>query len=258
MAALLDKIKKYLEELNDESSAYFLFAILISLSIVTYRINGDYAKAFFWLSILFLCYGFFAFLLPRVTRIWESLIGKILISGLIFIGSTFSLSLSRIVINTTFQVPASPFIHTQALLAVLNAPLVLSILLGIPSIIIIPITMPFLLSKNETFTAKQILLFWKRDSFIPENWCVLCLRFVVLFALISICFAFMSKNDWYTSKVTKFAKWYAYNFETEQFSYCQLEKNERIAYIDGDDIILASKTNDEISFRTSKCKNTNH
>ncbi|MCI5127031.1 MAG: hypothetical protein D3907_00735, partial [Candidatus Electrothrix sp. AUS3] len=231
MAILLDNIKKYLEELNEESSAYFLFAILILSSAIASFINTEYAKAFFWLSIIFLCYGFFVFLFLRLKKIWGSAVGKLLVSGLVFVGSTFSLSLSKIAINTSFQVPASPFIHTQALLSALLAPLVLSILLGITSIIIIPIMMPFLLSRNETFTAKQILLFWKRDSFIPENGYVSCLRFVVLLAFILICFAFSSKNDWYTSKVTKFAKWYAYSFETEQFSYCKLEKNERIAYI---------------------------
>ena len=77
MTIPLNSIKEYLEELSEESAAYFLFAILLLLSAVTSFISSDHAKAFFGLSIICLCYGFFVFLTSRLKQIWESPTGKL-------------------------------------------------------------------------------------------------------------------------------------------------------------------------------------
>ena len=254
---MIDKIKQHAEKLNEEQAAYFLSGVFILSALFTIKITQEYAKIFLAFSIFFSCYGFFVFLLPRLRQIWESFLGKFIISGLIFTGSTFSISLAKTAINTTFQVPASPFIHTQALLSALLAPLTASILLSIASVFMIPILMPFILSKNETFSLKHFLLLWHRDSFIPENTCIVLIRFIVFFFFLTIFFAFGSNNNWYTHKLMKLARWYAYNFETEQFSYCKLEKDERIAYISDDNIVIATEKNGQYLFRTGKCVNVN-
>jgi hypothetical protein len=257
--SFFSKIKHFLEseDRTEEQFAYILAAIFFLLFLIAAKFNWEYAAAFLAIATFFLSYGFFNFLLPILDRIWNSFIGKFLVSGLIFSGSTFTLSLAKTAINESFHVPASPFFHTQALLSILLAPVVISIILVIASIILLPILMPYFLSKNKTFSAKQLLVLWKKDGIIPENSFLSCLRISIYLLFIFILLSFITNSGWYIDTIMKPAKWYAYIFETEGFSYCKLNKNERVAYIGDDNIVVATEENGVISFKMAKCVNVN-
>lgn len=50
------------------------------------------------------------------------------------------------------------------------------------------------------------------------------------------------------------ARWFLYTFEMFEKAPCPLEGGQRIAFLDGDQVLLASKVGDEISFAVQECK----
>jgi hypothetical protein len=111
------------------------------------------------------------------------------------------------------------------------------------------------LNDEENHTVKNITNFWKLK---PVNisqlgrWFV---RISALVVLISLSWTLNGNSSWYTKKVEGFAKWYAFNFDTETYSHCKLSKGQRITYIDSEKVILASVNEGVYEFVVSKCIN---
>ena len=250
----IERAKAWLEQLTEETSSYLL-SIVLFLIVLFYNLIRDIdgEKVLFVIPLLSLLYGFYVYIVQVYRPVWGSIFGKILISGLVFVGSSFSLALSKLAVNASLQVPSSPFLSTISIIAVLVSPFAVTLIFGFLGVIILPIATPLFLNDEGTSSVKGTILFWKWKPVRSQLIGKFMIRFGILMLLISLAWTFNGNNTWYTKKVETFAKWYAYNFDTEAYSHCKLESGQRIAYIDSSNIIIASEKDSVIEFKVSKC-----
>ena len=254
LAEAIQRAQTWVEQLTEETSAYLL-SIILFLIVLFYNLIRDIdgETVLFVIPLLSLLYGFYVYIVQVYRPIWGSVIGKILISGLVFVGSSFSLALSKLAVNASLQVPSSPFLSTISVIAVLVSPLAVTLTFGFLGVIILPIAMPLFLNDEGTYSAKRIISFWKWKPVESQQIGKLFIRLGILMFLISLAWTFNGNNTWYTKKIETFAKWYAYNFDTEAYSHCKLESGQKVAYIDSGNIVIASVKDSVIKFEVSKC-----
>lgn len=248
----------FLLNTSEEMSAYILAILTFALLIIinkTVAINVP--SVLFLIPLFILLYGFSRFLIEKLHAFAETKIGKLVISTIFAIGAALSLGLANQAINTTLAVPSAPFAFTQSLVAILIAPLTISILLGFSCIFML-IASPFSFGRNTLpLIAKSLLTFWikaKRTKMSNTQFFTQAARFIATFALMFACFTFIENNRWYTTSVGGFIKWFAFHFETELYSHCQLKKGSKIAYINKDDVIIATKVDGKYQFTMQTCR----
>jgi hypothetical protein len=251
----MKSIKKWVEGLTEESSAYLLsLALFILIAIYNLIRDIDGESVLFVIPLISMLYGFYVYIVQVYRPVWNSIVGKVLISGLIFIGSSFSLALSKLIINASLHVTSSPFLSTVSLTAVLVSPLTITLLFGFLGVLILPFAMTLFLGDEGVYSVKRIITFWKSKPVGIPQFGKLIIRLGILLLLISTAWTFNGNNSWYMNKVEKFAKWYAYNFDTDVFSHCDIDSGQRVAYIDLSSIVIASVNDDGYEFKVSTCK----
>lgn len=252
------KIKNGLNSLTEEQSAYvlcailFLFIFLLKPTILFFE--KEFSNDVFWVPVLIAIYGFIYYWVNEFSRFWKSIFGKVVVTAILTIAGTLSLAFANQAINGTFQVTASPFEYTQIMLSVLLSPLIASILFGLFGFILFPVLMFMSVGFPKPFSIKAFFKsFFKGGASNKPAGFTLIVRFVLLILLIGIALEFNQKNEWYTSPLGNFSKWFAYNFEMEKYSYCDLKNNEKIAYIDSNNIIIGLMEDDNYMFKQSTC-----
>jgi len=256
---LLQSLKKplslFLKNQTEETSGYLvaLFTLLIYLAGKLIGVQ-EYVEGFYYFAVIALIYGFIVFLHSLVKPIVQSGFGKIVLSGLFVIGSGVSLALARQTINDELQVPSSAYPITQSILTVLYAPLTLSICLALSGVIFIMLGSLLSFSPVRMNSMKSLLVSWWDEAFSTKETLVNLTRLLGLIAVVSLAMTFLKQNGWYMDQLASFTHWFAYSLESEQFSYCTLNFEERVAYLEGNRIVVASKSSqDEYLFLIKEC-----
>lgn len=245
---------KKLKGLSEESFAYASGGMFLALDIFLDKVlKEEFGKFSLYISFTLFTYGLLIFITSKLKILWQTWFGKSLISGLMFIVSATCFSFAGVFINGVLKVPSEPFTHTLSIVALLISPVVVALLIGFTMVFVIPLSFFLIFKVNEKPSIKLVLMFWKTTS-IPDNQIGLGIsRVIGVIILFSICINFSSNNSWYTNPIGKFTAWFAYNFETEKYSHCMINGNERLAYLNKDDIIIAKEDNGELVFRSGRC-----
>lgn len=253
------KVVNYLNYLSEEQLAYLLgiliFLILIITKYILSFIYIDIPIVIFWFPVLILIYGFIYFWVDEFDDFWHSILGKIIITAIITIAGTFSLAFSSQAINSSFQVPAASFEYTQIILSVFLVPLVTSIIFGLFGFFLFPVLMVMSIGFQKPFSIKRVVnIFFRQEEGKSPQAFTFFVRMLLLICSIGFAWNFNNNNEWYTSPLEDFSKWFAYHFEMEKYSGCSLEENEKIAYIDSKNIIIGMLNDkQEYSFKVDKC-----
>ncbi len=205
------------------------------------------------MSLITLEIGFIRYLTPVLKTFWEIKLGRIIISLGAILGSALCMSFAGQILNTYMEVTSVSFLYTQTITSLLISPLVISIVFGFISFILLPFTMIVFTTENISFSLKRVFLFWlyERKS-VPNGFLVVC-RIIAFLGLVTLSWSFNSNNQWFTDPIGNFAKWYAYNFEMDNFSHCSHSDKEKVAYINKDDIVIGLDNGNKIIFKTSTC-----
>ena len=249
-------IRDFLEKQSEESASYIIAVLTIAASLIA-KLTGytDYADLLYYLAAFALLYGFIVFINSLVKPIVQSGLGKLILSGVFVIGSGISLAMARQAINAELQVPSSAYPITQSLLAVLLAPLTLSICLALTSVFIIVIGMLLSFMPVRVTSMKSILIGRKNNALSGLEIVTNIVRFIGLIVVISLAMAFVKENDGYSESLASFTKWFAYSFESETHSYCVKASRERVTYLSEKIIVISSRDNESenYSFRVDNC-----
>jgi hypothetical protein len=253
-----DKLLKKIEGISEEGAAYTFAGITFVTYLIIFNIFGlnlDSLKPILWIFIGFMVYGLFIYLTPRLTIVWNSIAGKVIFSALVFLGSAVSMSFSQQIVNLSLQVPSSPFIYTQSIVALLISPFVIVAFIGLAGLFIFPLLMPFFFIEKGKFSLKKTLIFWswKRND-LPYAHDIGIIRIVAWLCFILASSTTLESSLKYTETIGEFAKWYAYTFETEKHSHCKIDTDSHIAYVNKDIAIAARKTNTDYEFSLRKCE----
>lgn len=255
------KFFRTLQDLSDESSHYIIGGFLIgALSIISFLFPNLIPNSFFYIPLTFFVWGFLVFVYQATAKVRGSKIAKLLLSAIAVALTTFSYAAAKQVLNFVFEVPSTAFPITHSIISILAMPAFAVIAvsgIGFISILVIPLF--FLPIDFANLKAKSLLKFeiplMKFDEKIVFRALV---RYCALIAFVMFCASIIEKINWYSEHVNWYAKRFAYYFEAEQFSYCDLKQGEKVTYLNGDLIVVASyeEKKDSYTFRVEKCVST--
>lgn len=214
----------------------------------------EHIEGLYYFAVIALIYGFLVFLNSLAKSFIESGLGKLLTSGVLVIGSGISLALARQTINGELHVPSSAYPITQSILAVLYAPLTLSICIALSGVLFMVVGALWSFMPVKVNSMKSLLVSWWDEAFTVKEMVLNFLRLIGLVAVISVAMSFSKQNDWYTDMMASFTRWFAYSFESEEYSYCTLKPAERVAYLSDNKVVIATKVvNDEYLYEIRSC-----
>lgn len=253
-----NKIVKTLKDLSEESSHYVIGGVLVlGLSAVSYLFPNLISKDLFYVPLTFFVCGFLVFIYKSTAKVRGSTVARLLMSVIAVVLSTLSYAVAKQALNYGFEVPASAFPITHSVISLLAIPAVAVIgVSGIGFIAILALPFFFIPIDFSRVSAKSFLEFKiPLKPFEDKIFWKAIFRYFALIIMVSVCFTMVEQINWYSERVDGYAKRFAYHFEAEQFSYCALNEGEKVTYLNGDLIVVASyeKTESNYSFRVSTC-----
>ncbi|WP_459657114.1 hypothetical protein, partial [Vibrio rotiferianus] len=168
--------------------------------------------------------------------------------------TTFNLAFASSSVHSILEVPTSAFRYTTTLVSVMLMPLSISLMLAFIAIPLIPIAMLNSILSLQNVSAKSLL---SLKMFSSTKELSITLMFGRVFACITIFYiasSFLSDNTWYSDRIEGITKSFAYSFEMEQHSYCKLEQNQKVAYLNNELVIIGTENDGSYLFSISRCE----
>jgi|GEM_PF-6475794 len=251
-------MKIWFKALTEEQAAYLVallfFLILSIIKRFIYLFNVEFNNYTFAIPLVISLYGFSNFIVPRLFKFTESKLGKSVISFLVILGGLACLGAAKQFINLSFKVPSSAFEHTQSVVSILFVPIFLAFLISLLGTTLMPVMMISCLQTFSIKSIKDIVLFERGSTLVEVNPLTGIFRLCLYIAIVSFFFNSINKLNWYLEEVQQAASYVAFEFDSELFSHCKKNENEKVAYIDESNIVLSTKTADnKIKFFISKC-----
>ena len=244
-------------EMTEEGLAYCFALALFTLSVLLYRLSHYWdiqiSQVLAYAAITFLLYGFWSYLAPVLRRASESILVKGVWAALTVAGATVSVSLAQVFVNETLQVPSSAFPHTQALVAVLVAPVVIGVFVVALGLMLAPVFQIMLYSEGGELSIKSFLSTAPPDFKKTGVEAKYLGRFLAFFLALGLCFGGLGRTDTYLNGVGNFVRWFAYHFETERFASCTLGPEAKVSYLSGNQLVLAEKDDESYIFQVVEC-----
>jgi xanthine/uracil permease len=243
--------------MTEEGIAYWVGAILFALALVAIKpsryFDVELPQVLAYVAVGFLIYGFWTYLSPVLKKASESLIVRALWAAITIAGATVSFAFAQLIVNETLKVPSSAFPHTQTLVAVLVAPVVIGILVLALGLVLIPVFQVMLHSETGELSIKSLLSPRFEGQNKKGTEAKYFVRFVAFFLILVLCGTGLARNDVYLSGVGDFARWFAFHFETENYSSCVVDPGARVGYLGGDRVVVASKDGNVYDFKVAEC-----
>jgi hypothetical protein len=258
MDTIKENIQQKLNSLSHEGAAYvlsailFLFCIVINISLK--KLNFESLSYIYWLCTLPCIYGFSTYAFKVFENLCASLIGKSIVSLFVIAASTFNLSMASKAVNQALEVPSSAFNYTRTLVSILTIPISGSLSFAVLFILIFILIMLHVILNMYSFLPKNIISFKIMKPNANEASGIFIGRAISLMVLLFLSIGFLNNNKWYSDQLMSFSRWFAYNFELEEYSYCSKPANARIAYLESDKIIIGIYNNSSYSFAVTTCK----
>lgn len=255
---LITRLQTKVAESSEEAIAYAVSLLCTALAAFAGALDANVTRAIapgiFYAAVVLLVYGFLSYLLPAISSVSNSLLVKAIWAGTFLAATTFTLALSARFVNAVLEVPISAFVYTQVMVALLISPLVAAA----SGIFVAAVCMPFFMidcfSGSSGLSLKSILLLPTKFRTTAASQGVAVMRFFALIAVITLCASLLSSAESYSKQVDRFIKWFAYNLETDGFSYCDAKTTQRVAYLDGNLAIYATEVGHTYSFEVGECE----
>ncbi|NOH86000.1 hypothetical protein F0249_19675 [Vibrio sp. 03-59-1] len=248
---IVKKYKDKVSSLTNEEAAYLIgFASFLAMPLISYVVSFPS----YWFFLGFVLAGAIIWLNTMTKQVSSLLFVKAFWGVVIISGTALNLGLASTSVNSILEVPSSPFTYTITIASVLLIPITFSIIGIFLALPLIPVAMFSSMTLLDDFTPKKLLTLSFLTNFGRQSPILFFGRIFACICLLSTCIAFNKDSSWYFDAVEDKIKWFAYHLETEEFSYCKLAENERIAYLPGKKVVIASKSSESYDFRVSLCE----
>ena len=207
----------------------------------------------YWVGFAIFIYGFMVWINELKDSMSSLIFAKAIGALVLLAATTLNMALSASAVNSILEVPSSAFRYTITITSILLIPLSASLILFFVTFLLVPIAMLTSIFSVNDISAKKLLSFEMFKSSSKISAVILFGRIFACIVVLSTAISFLQNNGKYTDTVGDFIKWFAYSFEMEQFSYCQLPKNGRIAYLSGNNVIIGEESKSTYTFRVVKC-----
>lgn len=243
------------KSLEPNQKAYVNAFVFGALYLPAKLLDWEIYEGFIGLAVLFWGMAMLADLLSLYKAIVSTLLGKLVLAAAFALGANVAIASAAQIVNGFIGIDPGQFVHTIAFTSLLVAPpLILFLSIGalvFGASIIFFFVMFHLIDEN----ARLMMFPWyKEGSTVRYRGTTAVVQAASLIALISFAY------NWYQGGATGYngflenkAKWFLYNFEMYQQAKCPLQEGQRVAFLGGDQVLIASKVGDEIIFAVQGC-----
>jgi len=255
---LEDRVKEVMLAANVEQRWYLVsivigifLCIVFSVANVLEGYKVSPFKSAFVGVLIFSSVGVLSYLSKLFAVLSSNIIWKSIFSAVFLALTTIALTFADGIINENFRVASEPFSYTKTLLAISMVPWFIAAfafllaILGISSLSFYPVVKAAAIFGLSPVTSD--LKIWVKGTEIYRYVIVVCLG---VFAEKSF-----SYSDGYFRYMGELAKEYAFFYEMDKFTHCEIKNNgERFSYLEPNVVIVGVKTNGEIVFSARACK----
>ncbi|PJI46320.1 MAG: hypothetical protein CTR55_25105 [Pseudomonas sp.] len=220
------------------------------------QFDWELNKGFKGLGYIFWGVAMIADLASLYKAISETTFGKLLLIAALAFGTNLAVAIASQVVNGLVGVDPGKFVHTIAFATVFVAPPLLLFMyvfllaLGTGGLALY-VMFNFLPDENS-----RVMMFpWykprERGRYRALTALVQVISAVVV---VTVCYQWWTGGQSaYVSYAEEKTKWFLYTFEMFGKAPCVLEKGQRVAFLDGDRVLMASKAGEAITFKVTQC-----
>lgn len=220
-------------------------------------LNWEMYKGVLALAVLFWGMAMVADLLGLYKAISETLLGKLFFVAAFALGANVAVATAGQIVNGLVGVDPGKFVHTIAFTSLLVAPPLLLFLSIVALFVGIGLLSVFLMFQWLPDENSRLMLFpWYKPKDEMRYRGITALVQVGSFIAIGTLAYEWSQGGQtgYTEFMESRTKWFLYSFEMFEKAPCPLESGQRVAFLEGDQVLVASKVGEEISFALQECK----
>ncbi len=247
--------KTYLNTLDNERLSYLLSYVFVVLAVLTKNILESLGIREYALlpTGIMLLIGFICYLSKIYEIINSKNIGKWLITLIVILVTKFNFAIADQSTNLIFKAPSAAFTYTKTFISVLTLPFSLSLILMLTFPILMLASMIDTSLNIRSKALNNILTFNMRS--IGENIkpSLLIGRMLASIAIVSFAVGFLQNTDKYIDKLEDTIKSFAFNFELQSYSYCDLPQNSKSIMISDHLVYFAVRTTHSYEFKIVQC-----
>ncbi|WP_152225999.1 hypothetical protein [Pseudomonas sp. SCB32] len=251
------RLWSWYKALNANQRSYLNGAICLTISLLLRPFTVDGSGAFQFFAAGFWVAAMVADLVAIYRAVFGTIVGKLLLLAGVTVATTVAFAFAAQTVNQFVGINPGQFTHTITFTAVLIAvPLVaigfyLTLLFGAAFLALY--VMFYLLPDDD---ARLLLFPWYKGGEQPKYKAATAFVQVASFLVVST-IAFQWSQDYsktYSDFIQEKGKWFLYTFETFERAPCQLEKGQKVAFVDGGDVLVVTKAGDDFTFTVRECK----
>lgn len=255
----LSRLWIWYKDLLPNQCAYLNGAVWFGLSFILMPFTADGSTSVLIFAAAYWGFAMIADLSALYRKILDTILGKLFLVGIFALLTNLAVAIAAGGVNEIVGVDPSRFTHTITFSAVLVAiPLVaiglyFIVLLGMAFLLLYVV---FLTLPNEE--TKLLFFPWYKVGAVPRYRGLTALAQVGSVVVLSIlAFQWYQDNQKaYWAFVQDWSRSFLYRFEMFEKAPCVLGEGQRVAFLDGDRVLMASKEGDMITFKVAQCMAT--
>lgn len=250
------KLPKLYKALLPNQRSYVNALVLMLPYLLCKLFNWDISQGFLMLALVFWGMAMAADLQSLYKLIAGTLAGRLVLLAIFAIGANMSFAAAGQTVNGLVGIDPGRFVHTIAFASFLESIQLIVLFLFFALFVGTGFLVLYVVFHYTDLDTRRMIFPWyepKEDSRY-EGFTAL----VQALSFFAICVAAYSwwntGQPAYTEFLSDKTKWFLYSFETYEKAPCALEKGQRVAFLDGDRVLMATKVGEEITFAVQECK----
>ncbi len=252
----VDYIDEHRSLLLPTQKAYLNAALFYVAYLLLEPFESGYEQACLAFALFSWGMALTADLLGFYSRLTQSLLGKAVLFIFVGAGANVALAMSSQVVNDLVGLEPSQFVHTITFISIFTAIGLVVVLLSILFVLGMSFAIMYLVmtwTRDHGGIAALIPWFRPVDD-IPFPRITATFRVVSFLTVGFLVFSWsQQKPTGYFDFVKSAAGWFLYNFDMYERAPCALQKGQKVAFLDGDKVLLASSVGGDISFAVRSC-----
>jgi hypothetical protein len=250
------RLGAWFSTLQPNQKSYLNAAVFGLLSLPASLLSQDFSLVLKGVAVV--CWGMamIADVQALCKTVVESLVGKLFLLAAIALGTNFGIAHAAQIVNELVGIDPSRFVHTIGyasfllVLPMVALAMVFTFFLGL---LLIPLFVLFHLVSDEK--SKSFLFPWYRPK--PEmrhRTLTVCAQGLSILTLCWFAYSWTKTDSGYDKFIRRSAEWFLYSFEMYERAPCALEAGQRVAFLDANQVLIATKVTDQVSFKVGECK----
>lgn len=255
----LQRFNAYLSErraaLRPNQKAYANAALFFLIYWLMKPFDWEIRDGVLFLALLSWGMAIASDLLAFHKRFAESVLGKLVLLIVVGGGTNVAIAMAAQVVNDLVGIDPSRFVHTIAFVSMHTAVVLILLAMSLLSFVGLGLALPYLMLNwaNDEQSLASLFPWYKAADAIPYKRLTVTVQVASFLALGLIAYSWVKDDKPFEDFVKGNAQWFLYNFEMFDKAPCALSKGQRVAFLEGGEVLVADPVGDGIAFRVQPC-----